>query len=491
MFTQFEETLTFDDVLLVPLKSSILPNETDIKTRLTRRINLNIPLISSPMDTVTEHRLAIALALHGGIGIIHKNMPADKQAQEVSYVKRFENGFIENPVTLQPEDPIDDAAEIRDKKGYKKIPVVDKNNKLVGMITEQDYFVPDDLKLPIKFKMKRLNEIVVAKHGITLQQANTIIREKKLTALPIVNKQGKLVSMVTRKDLEKNEQHPNACKDNKKQLRVGAAISVGPEALERAKYLVAAGVDVLVVDTAHGHTKGVLDTVRALKKNKLFSNVDVIAGNVATEEGTRDLIRAGADAVKVGVGPGSICTTRVVAGIGVPQISAILAAVKGRGKSNIPIIADGGIRYSGDIVKALGAKADSVMIGSLFAGCDETPGEIEYEGGKMYKSYRGMGSKEAMVHGSKDRYGQGEQSDSEKLVPEGVSARVIYKGLVSRHIYQLVGGIRSGMGYIGSKTIPELHNKAKFIKISPAGLRESHPHDVTITKQPPNYHSEK
>lgn len=491
MFTQFEDTLTFDDVLLVPQKSSILPHETDLKTRLTKRITLNIPLVSSPMDTVTEHKLAVALALQGGIGIIHKNMPADKQAQEVSFVKRFENGFIENPVTLQPEDTIDDAAEIRESKGYKKIPIVDRNNKLVGMITEQDYFVPDDLKLPIKFKMKQLKEIVVGKQGLTLKQANKIIRGEKLTALPIVNKAGKLVSMVTRKDLEKNEQHPNACKNDKKQLRVGAAISVGEEALERARLLVAAGADVIVVDTAHGHTKGVLDTVRALKKNRLFSKVDVIGGNVATEEGARDIIRAGADAVKVGVGPGSICTTRVVAGIGVPQISAIRAAIKGRGKSNVPIIADGGVRYSGDIVKALGMKADSIMVGSLFAGCEETPGAIEYEGGRMYKSYRGMGSKEAMVKGSKDRYGQSQQNDSEKLVPEGVSARVVYKGSVSGHIYQLMGGLRSGMGYIGAKTIPELQRKARFIKISGAGLKESHPHDVAITKQPPNYQSEK
>ncbi|MFH1367157.1 MAG: IMP dehydrogenase [Patescibacteria group bacterium] len=491
MFTQFEETLTFDDVLLVPQKSSILPAETNLKTRLTKRINLNIPLIASPMDTVTEHRMAIALALQGGIGIIHKNMPADSQAQEVSYVKRYENGFIENPVTLEPEDTIEDAAEIREKKGYKKIPIVDKNNKLVGMITEQDYFIPDDLKLPIKFKMKPLKEIVVGRQGLSLKQANKVIQEKKLSALPIINKAGKLVSMVTRRDLEKNEQHPNACKDEKKQLRVGAAISVGPEALERAKLLVAAGVDVLVVDTAHGHTKGVLETVSILKKNRLFSKVDVIAGNVATEEGVRDLIRAGADAVKVGVGPGSICTTRIVAGIGVPQISAIQAAVKGRGKSNVPIIADGGIRYSGDIVKALGAKADAVMIGSLFAGCEETPGDIEYEGGRMFKSYRGMGSKEAMVIGSKDRYGQSEQKNSEKLVPEGVSARVVYKGAVAGHIYQLMGGLRSGLGYNGAKTIPELQKKARFIKISNAGLKESHPHDIFITKQPPNYHPEK
>lgn len=487
MFKPFEETLTFDDVLLVPQKSSILPKDVDVSCRLSRRISLKIPLISSPMDTVTESKLAIALALQGGIGIIHKNLSPEKQAQEVTFVKRFENGFIENPVTVQPEDKISEVAEIRKLKGYKKIPVVDSRNKLVGLITELDYFLPDDLKLPVKFRMTPLNKVVTAKPGITLKQANEIIRGKNLSVLPVADKNGRLISMVTRRDLEKNEQFPNACKDEQKQLRAGAAISVGKDALERARLLAASGVDVLVVDTAHGHTKGVLETIAALKKDRFFSKVDIIGGNVATFEATRDLIKAGADAVKVGVGAGSICTTRVIAGIGVPQISALKEAVKGRGKSTIPLISDGGVRFSGDIVKALACGADAVMIGGLFAGCEETPGDIKYEGGRMYKNYRGMGSQEAMALGSKDRYAQADQKVKSKLVPEGVSGKVLYKGPLANHVYQLIGGLRSGMGYVGAKTIKELQQKASFIRITNAGLKESHPHDVLITKQPPNY----
>ncbi|PIY96764.1 MAG: IMP dehydrogenase [Candidatus Kerfeldbacteria bacterium CG_4_10_14_0_8_um_filter_42_10] len=487
MFTQFEETLTFDDVLLVPMKSAVLPKETEISTRLTKKISLKIPLLSSPMDTVTECKMAIALALQGGIGIIHKNLTPENQAKEVTYVKRFENGFIENPVTLQPEDKISEVAEIKNTKGYKKIPIVDGKNKLVGLITELDYFLPEDEKLPVKFRMKPIEKTVVGRQGITLKRANIIIRDNNLSVLPIVDKTGRLVSMVTRSDLEKNELYPNACKDEKKQLRVGAAIAVGNEALERARLLTGAGADVLVIDTAHGHSQGVLDTLRALKKDRLFSKIEIIVGNVATEEGTRDLIRAGADAIKVGVGSGSICTTRIIAGVGVPQISAIKAAVKGRGKNNVPIISDGGVRYSGDIVKALAAGADSVMIGGLFAGCDETPGRVEYEGGRMYKSYRGMGSLEAMTHGSKDRYGQADQKDATKLVPEGITGKVLYKGHLADYVYQIIGGLRSGMGYLGAATIKELQQKAHFIKISNAGLKESHPHDISIVKHPPNY----
>ncbi|MFA6511554.1 MAG: IMP dehydrogenase [Patescibacteria group bacterium] len=470
------EALTYDDVLVVPAYSEVRPKQVDTSTRLTRNIILQVPLLSAPMDTVTEHRLAIAIALHGGFGFIHKNMSPEAQAEEVRLVKRYENGFIEDPVTVQPEDKISDVNEIRETKGYKKVPVVDANGVLVGLVTEQDYFLPDDLDVPVKFKMKPVDEITIEHHGIDLKQANRIIREKKLSVLPIVDGQGRLMALVTRKDLEKNELFPLATKDEHKSLRVGGAISVGEAAVERAMLLAEAGVDALVVDVAHGHSKGVLQTIHVLKKE--LPNVDVIGGNIATVEGAKALIQAGADAVKVGVGPGSICTTRIVAGIGMPQLTAVMEAVKGRSKKDVPIIADGGIRYSGDIVKALVAGAETVMLGGLFAGTDEAPGDVAHEDGKMFKSYRGMGSAEAMKAGSKDRYGQGDVEDENDFIPEGVPARVPYRGPVERQMHQLVGGLRAGMAYIGAETIPELAVKGEFVRITSAGITESHPHSL-------------
>lgn len=481
----FTEALTYDDVLVLPAYSEVRPKQVDTSTRLTQNIILRVPILSAPMDTVTEHRLAIAVALYGGFGVIHKNMPAEQQAEEVRLVKRFENGFIEDPVTVQPEDKIRDVNAIREAKGYKKIPVVDAGGKLVGLITEQDYFIPDDNDVPVKFKMKPVQEITVEHEGINLKQANTIIREKKLSVLPIVSSAGKLVALVTRKDLEKNELFPLATKDAHKSLRVGGAISVGEPALARAKLLAEAGVDALVVDVAHGHSKGVLETITQLKKE--LPGVDVIAGNIATAEGAKALVQAGADAVKVGVGPGSICTTRIVAGIGMPQLTAVMEAVRGRGKAAVPVIADGGIRYSGDIVKALVAGAETVMLGNLLAGTDESPGEVVHEEGKIFKSYRGMGSTEAMKAGSKDRYGQSDTQAEEEFIPEGVPARVVYRGAVEKQLYQLVGGVRAGMAYIGAQSIPELPVKGEFVRITNAGMRESHPHSLSGFQTTSNY----
>lgn len=484
---QFEQTYTFDDILIVPGYSTVRPRETDITTRLSRNIKLKVPLVSAPMDTVTEARLAIALALEGGIGIIHKNMPLEKQAHEVERVKRFENGFIEDPVALSPEDPIEDVLKIRKEKGFNKIPVVDKRRRFIGLITELDYGIPEDLKLPIKFKMRPAKEVVTARKGISLEQANTIIKKERLAVLPIVDKDGRLHAIVSRRDLEKNVQFPVAAKDAQKNLRVGAAVSVGAEALERARMLAQTRVDVIVIDVAHGHSKGVIDTLKLLKKDKVLNGIDIIAGNVATAEGAKALIAAGADAVKVGVGPGSICTTRIVAGVGVPQLSAIQNAVRGRGKSDVPIIADGGIRYSGDIVKALAAGAQCVMVGSLFAGTEETPGEVEYHGGQIYKSYRGMGSRDAMREGSSDRYGQAGEHREDKLIPEGVVGRVRFKGPLAQHVWQLAGGVRAGLAYVGARTIPELHRKAQSVLITNSGRTESHPYNISITKEAPNY----
>lgn len=485
-----QEALTFDDVLLTPQYSEILPTQVKLDTKFSRNITLHAPLISSPMDTVTEHKLAIALALGGGIGIIHKNLTPSSQAEEVILVKRFENGFIADPVTVGPEATVADIYKIRKDKGYKKVPVVNKRGVLLGLVTDLDYFWPTDKTRTARSLMVKAKDLVTAKEGITLEKANDSIRKQRLSILCLVGAGGKLAGIVTRKDLEKNEIYPEATKDSAKNLRVGAAVGVGPDTIKRAYEVLSAGVDVIVVDTAHGHTRGVIEMVKILKKEKAFKDTDIVAGNIATKEGAAALIEAGADAVKVGMGPGAICTTRVVAGIGVPQITAVMEAVAGRGAKHkdVPIIADGGIKYSGDIVKALAAGADSVMIGSLFAGTEESPGDMEFYGGRMYKSYRGMGSLGAMTRGSKDRYGQGSVREVAKMVPEGIEGRILYRGPVANVVYQLTGGVRSGMGYIGAKTIKDLQKKAQFIKITSAGRTESHPHGVEITKEAPNYH---
>ncbi|MFA6486196.1 MAG: IMP dehydrogenase [Candidatus Magasanikbacteria bacterium] len=491
MFDNFEPTFTFDDVLLIPQKSDIFPKDAQLGSQLTRGIKLNLPFISAPMDTVTEHKMAIAMALAGGIGIIHKNMSIAEQAEEVAMVKRFENGFIEDPVTVGPEDLIRTVMEIKNKYAYKKVPVVDGRGVLVGLITDVDYWLPDDLDVPVKFKMRPVSELAVVKSGINLKEANEILREKRVKTLCVVDASGKLVSIVARRDIEKNLLYPNACKNDRKQLRVGAAVGASVEtAMERAGALVSAGADLLVIDTAHGHSVRILQTLKAIKDQ--YPEIELIAGNVATGVAAKELVAAGADAVKVGIGPGSICTTRVVSGIGVPQLSAIIDVVKAirAGKKIVPVIADGGIKTSGDVVKALAAGADSVMMGNLFAGTDESPGRVEFVGGRMYKIYRGMGSMEAMERGGKERYGQGHINDKKKFVPEGVSGKVMYKGPVDRIIYQLAGGLRSGMSYCGTHTIVDLQKNAKFVRISNASLRENHPHDLIQIDAAPNYNAE-
>ncbi|MFH1790047.1 MAG: IMP dehydrogenase [bacterium] len=490
MFSNFEQTLTFDDVLMVPQSSSVLPAQTELASQLTDSIKLNLPIMSAAMDTVTEHEMAISMALSGGIGVIHKNLSIEEQVEQVNLVKRFENGFIEDPLTVLPTDSIAKVADIKEKFGYKKVPVVDERGLLVGIIRDIDYFVPNDEKLLVHERMTLIDKIIVANHGINLEEANKKIIENKIKTLCLIDGEGKLRSIVTRRDMEKNVIYPHACKNEKKQLRVAAAVSVGEPAMQRAGALVKAEVDALVVDTAHGHSSLVIETVRELRE--LYPQIQIIAGNIATAEAAIDLIEAGANAVKVGIGPGSICTTRVVSGVGVPQFSAIrqvVEAVKGSHKQ-IRVIADGGIKTSGDVVKALAAGATAVMIGNLFAGTDEAPGRVEFVGGKMYKVYRGMGSLEAMEQGGKDRYGQADVTERKKFVPEGVSGKVLYKGPVDRIIYQLAGGIRSGMGYCGARTIDELHRKARFIKISSASLKENHPHDLQKFDSAPNYSGE-
>lgn len=480
-----QESFTFDDVLLVPRYSEILPHEADTTSRFSKNVPLKSPLVSAPMDTVTEHKMAIAMALEGGLGIIHKNLSPEEQAREVRLVKRYENGFITDPITITSDKLVDDVYEIFHEKGYKKIPVVDENKKLLGLITELDYLWPYDQGKKVTEVMIEADKLTKVPFDISLSQANETIRKEKLSVLCVVDTDGKLKAIVTRRDLEKNKNYPRANKDENKSLYVGAAISVGDDSFERAKLLVKAGVDVLVVDTAHGHSRGVIEMVKRLKSSEETKNVDVVAGNVATKQAVTDLIKAGADGVKVGVGPGSICTTRVVAGIGVPQLSAVMDAVKGA--KDVPIIADGGIQFSGDIVKAIAAGAESVMMGSLLAGAEESPGETEFLNGRMYKVYRGMGSLGAMEKGSKDRYGQAGVNDSQKFVPEGIEGRTPYRGPVDKIIYQLIGGLRSGMGYNGARNIKELQKNAEFVKITSAGLKESHPHDVAQIKEAPNY----
>ncbi len=476
------EGLTFDDILLVPQKSAILPREVDLSTIFSRNIRINIPLVSAAMDTVTESRLAIAIAREGGIGIIHKNMSIEEQAEEVDKVKRSESGVIVDPISLSPERKVGEAIELMAKYHISGIPIVNKEKKLVGILTNRDIRFLEDKNLRIDSLMTKKN-LVTAPVGTTLQDAKKILHRNRIEKLPIVDDAFILKGLITIKDIEKVEQYPYSCKDAKGRLRVGAAVGIAGDMLDRVAALVKAKVDVIIIDTAHGHSVGVIE---AIKKIKRAFDIELVGGNVATFEGAESLIKAGVDAIKVGIGPGSICTTRVVAGVGIPQVSAIQECKKAAKKYNIPLIADGGIKYSGDITKALAVGADSVMIGSLFAGTEESPGEVVLYKGRSYKEYRGMGSIGAMKKGSKDRYFQEEVEES-KLVPEGIEGRVSYKGPLSACVFQLLGGVRSGMGYCGVNNIRELQEKTKFVKITSAGLRESHPHDIIITKEAPNY----
>ncbi|MGI6565885.1 MAG: IMP dehydrogenase [Firmicutes bacterium] len=477
-----KEGLTFDDVLLVPGESDVLPREVDTSTKLTARISLNIPLMSAGMDTVTEARLAIAMAREGGIGVIHKNLPIEAQAGEVDKVKRSESGVIVDPIYLSPDHSVRDALEIMARYRISGVPITE-HGRLVGILTNRDLAFEEDLDQPVSNVMTSEN-LITAPVGTTLEEAKAILHKHKIEKLPLVDDKYLLKGLITIKDIKKAIQYPNAAKDQQGRLRVAAAVGVGADLAERAAALVEAGVDALVVDTAHGHSRRVIDSVAWLK-DKYGDRVDIIAGNVATGEATKALIEAGADAVKVGIGPGSICTTRVVAGIGVPQITAVWDCSRAASGTGVPIIADGGIKYSGDIVKALAAGADVVMLGSLLAGTEESPGDTETYQGRRYKVYRGMGSLGAMKEGSSDRYFQERES---KLVPEGIEGRVPYKGPVSETIYQLVGGLRAGMGYCGTRSLDELKEKTRFVRITAAGLRESHPHNIQITKEAPNYH---
>ncbi len=476
-----KEGLTFDDVLLIPAESNCTPNMVNLGTRLAGDIMLNTPIITSAMDTVTEANMAIAIAREGGIGVIHKNMSIEKQAEEVDRVKRSENGVIVNPFSLTADRLVSEADALMGKYRISGVPVVDENKKLIGILTNRDLRFLTDFNIPIGDVMTKEN-LVTAPVGTDLKAAQTILMQHKIEKLPIVDDNGILKGLITIKDIEKAIEYPNSARDKSGRLLCGAAIGVAANMMERAQALVDAQVDVLVLDSAHGHNINIVNAVREVKK--AFPNIPVIAGNIATAAAAEALIDAGADCLKVGIGPGSICTTRVVAGIGVPQITAVYDVACVAAKHNIPVIADGGIKYSGDIVKALAAGANVVMLGSLLAGCDEAPGEEEIYQGRRFKVYRGMGSLGAMACGSKDRYFQ---ADNKKLVPEGVEGRVPYKGEVSDTIFQLIGGIRSGMGYCGCATIPELHEKAQFVKITGAGLKESHPHDIYITKEAPNY----
>ena len=475
-----KQGLTFDDVLLIPAESDILPADVDLSTHLTKKIKLNIPLISAAMDTVTEYRMAIAIAREGGIGIIHKNMSISAQAEQVDMVKRSENGVITNPFWLAPGHTLQEADDLMAKFRISGVPICD-NGKLIGIITNRDMKFETDMSQLIDNVMTKEN-LVTAKEGTTLDEAKEILRRHKIEKLPIVDDEGRLKGLITIKDIEKAEVYPNSARDDKGRLLVGAAIGVTSDVLDRVAALVEAGVDVLALDSAHGHSHNILECVKRIKA--LYPDVQLIAGNVATAEGTRALIEAGADCVKVGIGPGSICTTRVVAGIGVPQITAVYDAACVAAEYGVPIIADGGVKFSGDIAKAIAAGGSVVMLGSLLAGCEESPGDTEVYQGRQFKVYRGMGSLGAMAKGSKDRYFQ---EGNKKLVPEGVEGRVPYKGNVGDTIYQLMGGLRSGMGYCGCSTIADLQQKAQFIQITAAGLRESHPHDIYITKEAPNY----
>lgn len=476
------ESFTFDDVLLLPGPSDVLPSEVDVSTFLTKSLPLNIPLISAAMDTVTEARTAIVMAQEGGIGIIHRNMSIEEQVTEVQKVKKYESGMIVNPITVEPEQRVWEAMEIMKRHGISGLPVT-KKGKLVGIVTKRDLRFEERGDRPVSDIMTPVDKLITVKEGVDLRECRMLFHKYRIEKLPVVDDEFNLKGLITVKDLEKMEEHPNACKDFLGRLRVGAAVGAIGDFKERAYALVEAGVDVIVVDSAHGHSKNVLEAVKWLKAT--FPDLQVIGGNVATGEATQALIDAGADAVKVGVGPGSICTTRIVAGVGVPQLTAIMECAKVARQFGVPIIADGGIKYSGDITKALAAGASSVMIGNLFAGTDESPGELVLYQGRAYKAYRGMGSLGAMKKGSADRYGQ--PKEEEKMVPEGIEGRVPYRGPLAFCIRQLIGGLRAGMGYVGARNIKELQEKARFVKITYAGLRESHVHSVTITTEAPNY----
>ncbi|WP_395617048.1 IMP dehydrogenase [Aquirufa sp.] len=477
------EALTYDDVLLLPAYSEVLPREVSTSSRLTRNISLNIPIVSAAMDTVTEAALAIALAQEGGIGIIHKNMTIEQQAAQVRKVKRSESGMIIDPVTLKDNSTLGDAQRIMREFKIGGIPVIDNAGLLVGILTNRDLRFQKQTARPVKEIMTKDN-LITAKEGISMEQAESILQEHKIEKLPIIDKNGKLIGLITYKDILKRKSHPLASKDLLGRLRVGAAVGVTPDLLDRVQALVQVGVDVISIDTAHGHSKGVIDALKSVKK--AFPTLDVIVGNIATGEAAVALAEAGADAVKVGVGPGSICTTRIIAGVGMPQLTAVYEAAKALQKYDVPVIADGGIRYSGDVAKAIAGGASTVMIGSLLAGTDEAPGEMIILEGRKFKSYRGMGSLEAMEDGSKDRYFQDAEDDIKKLVPEGIVGRVPFKGSVTEILYQMVGGLKAGMGYCGASSI-EAMQQAKFVKITSAGVKESHPHDVSISKEAPNY----
>ncbi|MDH3965163.1 MAG: IMP dehydrogenase [Deltaproteobacteria bacterium] len=476
--------LTFDDVLLLPAASKVLPNEVDVRTKLTRSISMNIPLMSAAMDTVTEANTAISMAREGGIGIIHKNMSIERQAREVDKVKKSESGMIIDPVTMHPEQKIYEVLEVMEQYRISGVPIVKDGRKLVGIITNRDLRFETNLDQKVAEVMTKEN-LVTASEGITLEESKILLHKNRIEKLLVVNDKGNLLGLITIKDIMKIKKYPSACKDSLGRLRVGAAVGVGPDRDARVEALVNAGVDVIAVDSAHGHAQAVVDSVPAIKRQ--FPEIELIAGNVATAEGAKTLAEAGADAIKVGVGPGSICTTRVVAGVGVPQITAVTECARVAKDYQVPIIADGGVKYSGDVVKALAAGAHSVMIGSIFAGTDESPGEMILYQGRSYKVYRGMGSLGAMKEGARDRYFQEDIEEDAKLVPEGIEGRVPYKGPLASSVFQLLGGLRAGMGYVGCGTLDELQQKAKFIRITSAGLKESHVHDVIITKEAPNY----
>ncbi len=476
--------LTFDDVLLVPGPSEVMPGQVDVASRLTKTIKLNIPLLSSAMDTVTEARLAIAMAQEGGIGVLHRNLSIEDQAKHVAQVKRYESGIVLDPVTISPEMTLRDALDLMAKKGVTGVPVVENGGKLAGILTNRDVRFASDLDQPVSRLMTKDNLITV-KRSVSQADAKKLLHKNRIEKLIVVDDAFHCIGLITVKDIEKAARHPNACKDEQGRLRVAAATTVGEDGYERTRALIQAGCDVIVVDTAHGHSARVIEAVARIKK--ISNNVQVIAGNVATADATKALIDAGADAIKVGIGPGSICTTRIVAGVGVPQLTAVMDCAREAGRSGVPVIADGGIRYSGDISKAIAAGASCVMVGSLLAGTDEAPGETYLYQGRTYKSYRGMGSVGAMARGSADRYFQAEVRDTLKLVPEGIEGQVPYKGPMDAVVHQLVGGLRAGMGYLGAKSIPEFQKRAKFVRISPAGIRESHAHGVLITRESPNY----